>query len=99
MGPPYGPEQQHLPFPAVPGQAWPPRETEGTAVAGLATSIVALIACPLVAIVSLILSSLALHHINVAAGTRGGWGMAVAGVVISIVAMAGWGLLLLVIAI
>jgi hypothetical protein len=99
MGPRDGAEQRHLPYPMVPGQAWPPREIEGTAVAGLATAIVALVACPLVAIVSLILSSLALHHIKVAAGTRGGWGMAVAGVVISIVAMAGWTLLLLVAAI
>jgi hypothetical protein len=99
MGPRDGAEQQHLPYPMVPGQAWPPRETEGTAVAGLATAVVGLLACPLVAIVSLILSSLALHHINVAAGTRGGWGMAVAGVVISIAAIAGWGLLLLAVAI
>jgi hypothetical protein len=44
MGPRDGAEQRHRPYPMVPGQAWPPREIEGTAVAGLATAVVALVA-------------------------------------------------------
>ncbi|MCU0307789.1 MAG: DUF4190 domain-containing protein [Thermoleophilia bacterium] len=82
--------------PAAGGDGWPVRTTSGYCVAGMVVSICGVVSVGLTAPLGVALSVTGLDDVDSGAGTRGGRGMAVAGLIVGIVITA---LLVLVLAV